>query len=93
MTCFIEFSCRSGFQFNISQLQQPKSYKICRGQHFGLYLDSGLVELGAPGQLLAAVDVRVMGLGEGGLQLLKLFLEMQKRLKHENDLRRQGLEL
>lgn len=43
----------------------------------GLYLDPGLVELGAPGQLLAAVDVRVVGLGKGGLKLLKLFLKME----------------
>ena len=43
----------------------------------GLYLDPGLVELGAPGKLLAAVDVRVVGLGKGGLQLLKLFLKIK----------------
>lgn len=34
----------------------------------------GLVQLGDPGQLLAAVDVRVVGLGEGVLKLAELFL-------------------
>ncbi len=34
----------------------------------------GLVELGGPGQLLPAVDVGVVALGEGGLQLLQLLL-------------------
>ena len=40
------------------------------------YIDlyPGLVELGGPGQLLPAVDVRVVTLGEGGLQLLQLLL-------------------
>jgi hypothetical protein len=37
-------------------------------------LYSGLVELGGPGQLLPAVDVRVVALREGGLQLLQLLL-------------------
>ena len=33
-------------------------------------LNPCLVELGAPGELLPAVDVGVVGLGEGRLQLL-----------------------
>ncbi len=37
-------------------------------------LYSGLVELGGPGQLLPAVDVGVVALREGGLQLLQLLL-------------------
>jgi hypothetical protein len=38
------------------------------------YLYSGLVELGGPGQLLPAVDVRVVALRKGGLKLLQLLL-------------------
>jgi hypothetical protein len=38
------------------------------------HLYPGLVELGGPGELLPAVDVWVVGLGEGGLQLLQLLL-------------------
>ena len=34
------------------------------------YLDSGLIELGTPSQLLTAVDVWIVGLCEGSLQLL-----------------------
>ncbi len=37
-------------------------------------LYSGLVELGGPGELLPAVDVRVVALREGGLKLLQLLL-------------------
>ena len=38
------------------------------------HLDSGLVELGHAGQLLTAVDVRVVRLGKGVLQLPQLLL-------------------
>lgn len=38
------------------------------------HLDAGLVELGGSGELLAAVDVRVVALGEGRLELAQLLL-------------------
>ena len=41
---------------------------------FGTYLDAGLGQLGAGGQLLAVVDVGVLGLGEGGLEDVELLL-------------------
>lgn len=38
------------------------------------HLYPGLVQLGDPGQLLPVVDVRVLVLSEGDLQLLQLFV-------------------